>query len=50
LWRATDEQAWQMTAVAARLCEHSGTYAIKRAPQRIFLMFKQVYLDRFEIG
>jgi hypothetical protein len=49
-WRATAERAWQMTVVAAKVCEHSGTYAIKTGPQQIFLMFKEVYLDRFEIG
>jgi hypothetical protein len=49
-WRATAEQAWQMTAVAAKLREHQGTYAITSGLLQRFLMFREVHLNRFEIG
>ena len=49
-WPATTEQAWQMTAVAAMLCEHPGAYALSTGPMQMFLMFREVYLDRFEIA
>ena len=48
-WPATTEQAWQMTAVAAKLCEHPGAYAMSTGPLQMFLMFREVYLDRFEL-
>jgi hypothetical protein len=49
-WPATPEQAWQMTAVAARLCEHPGAFAMSAGPLQKFLVFREVHLDRFEIG
>jgi hypothetical protein len=49
-WSATTEQAWQMTAVAAKLCEHPGAYATSTGPLQIFLMFREVHLNRFELG
>ena len=49
-WPATTEQAWQMTAVAAKLCEHPGAYALSTGPLQMFLMFREVHLDRFEIA
>ncbi len=48
-WPATAEEAWQMTAVAAKLCEHPGAYALSTGPLLMFLMFRAVHLDRFEI-
>jgi hypothetical protein len=49
-WPATTEQAWQMTAVAAKLCEHPGAYAMSTGALQMFLMFREVDLDRFEIA
>jgi hypothetical protein len=49
-WPATTGQAWQMTAVAAKLCEHPGAYAMSTGPLQLFLMFREVHLDRFEIA
>jgi hypothetical protein len=49
-WPATTEQAWKMTAVAAKLCEHPGAYAMATGPLQMFLMFREAYLDRFEIA
>ena len=49
-WPVTTEQAWQMTAVAAKLCEHTGAYAMSTGPLQMFLMFREVHLDRFEIA
>ena len=49
-WPATTEQAWQMTAVAAKLCEHPGAYAMSTGPLQMFLMFSEVHLDRFELA
>ncbi|HEV3165149.1 MAG TPA: hypothetical protein VGZ22_14075 [Isosphaeraceae bacterium] len=49
-WPATTEQAWQMTAVAAKLCEHPGAFAMTSGPLQMFLIFREVYLDRFELG
>ena len=39
-----------MTAVAAKLCEHLGAYATSTGPLQIFLMFREVHLNRFELG
>ena len=44
------EQGWKMTAVAAKLCEHPGAYAMSTGPLQMFLMFREVHLDRFEIA
>jgi hypothetical protein len=49
-WPATTEQAWQMTAVAAKLCEYPGAYALSTGPLQLFLVFREVDLDRFEIA
>jgi hypothetical protein len=49
-WSATIEQGWKMTAVAAKLCEHPGAYAMSTGPLQMFLMFREVHLDRFEIA
>jgi hypothetical protein len=49
-WPATTAQAWQMTAVAAKLCEQTGAYALSTGPLQMFLMFREVHLDRFEIA
>ena len=49
-WPVTTEQAWQMTAVAAKLCEHPGAYALSTGALQMFLMFREVDLDRFEIA
>ena len=49
-WPATTEQAWKMTAVAAKLCEHPGAYALSTGALQMFLMFREVDLDRFEIA
>jgi hypothetical protein len=49
-WPATTGQAWQMTAVAAKLCEHTGAFAMSSGPLQMFLIFREVHLDRFEIG
>ena len=32
------------------LCEHPGAYAMSTGPLQMFLMFREVYLDRFEIA
>ena len=39
-----------MTAVAAKLCEHPGAYAMSTGPLQMFLVFREVRLDRFEIA
>jgi hypothetical protein len=39
-----------MTAVAANLCKHPGAYAMAAGPLQMFLMFREVQLDRFEFG
>src|SRR5262249_39204982 len=49
-WPATTAQAWQMTAVAAKPFEHNGAYAIATGPPPMFLIFREVHLDRFEIA
>jgi hypothetical protein len=49
-WQAAAEQAWQMTAMAAKLCERSGPYAMSTGPVQVFVMFREVHLNRFEIG
>jgi hypothetical protein len=49
-WESTTEQAWQMTAVAAKLCIRPGAYAMSTGSLQVFLMFRDVHLERFEIG
>jgi hypothetical protein len=36
--------------VVAKLCEHLGAYATSTGPLQIFLMFREVHLNRFELG
>jgi hypothetical protein len=43
-------KAWQMSAIAAKLCKHPGAYAMSADPLQMFLIFHDVHLDRFEIG
>jgi hypothetical protein len=37
-----------MAAVATKLCEHPGACALSTGRLQLFLMFHEIYLDRFE--
>ena len=50
LWEATEMDAWQMTAIAARLCNAQGAYRGPSGSTPVFFTFGEVKLARSPDG
>ena len=47
-WTGTEEEAWAMAALAAKLCEAQGVYRAPAGPAYIFMTFGEVKISKPE--
>src|SRR5262245_14587029 len=45
-WTCSEEEAWQLTALAVRLCEANGAYRGPAGPAAVFISFGAVQLSK----